>query len=343
MIAAVTGATGFLGGRLVRQLLEAGAEVRCLVRPGSDRAALRQGLAPAAARRLTTFAGSLERPEAYAAALRGSDVLYHAAAALRGSVPALFLSNVVGTRGLIEQAGRAGVRRLVLVSSIAVHGVGALPRHSVVDESCPLDPEPHRRDAYTFSKVEQERAAWDAHRRGAVPLVVVRPGVIYGPGRDCLSARVGLRFGGLLVKMGDQRLPHTHVDNCAAAVRLAGTVPGVEGESFNVVDDDPPTGGELLRAYRRGGGDRLRVVRVPGWAVGPLSGLCQWYHRRSRGQLPDVLTPYKSAAQWKPLHYANAKAKAVLGWEPRVGFAEGLRETLGWLAEARRREQPAAV
>jgi nucleoside-diphosphate-sugar epimerase len=324
---------------LVRQLLESGAEVRCLARAGSDQASLRRSLPPEHAARLTAHKGSLERPESYRPALEGCDVLFHSAAALRGSVPALFLSNVVGTRGLIEQAGRAGVRRLVMVSSIAVHGVSGLPAHSTVDESCPLDPEPHRRDAYTFSKVGQEQVAWDAHRRGAVPLVVVRPGVIYGPGRDCISARVGLRFGGLLVKMGNQKLPHTFVDNCASAVQLAGTVPGVEGESFNVVDDAPPTGSELLAEYRRSG-QRLRVVRVPGPAIGPLSRLCQWYHRWSRGQLPDVLTPYKSAAQWKPLHYSNAKAKAVLGWAPRVGFGEGLRRTLDWLRESDRAGQP---
>jgi nucleoside-diphosphate-sugar epimerase len=327
VIAAVTGGTGFLGRRLVRQLLDGCAEVRCLVRAGSDLAAASRAAPPGSAGRLATFTGSLERPESYRPGLDGCDVLFHVAAALRGSVPALFLSNVVGTRRLIEQAARCGVRKLVLVSSIAVHGVGGIRRWGVVDESCPLDPEPHRRDPYTFSKVEQERAAWEAHRRGDVRVAVVRPGVIYGPGRDCLSGRVGLRLGGLLVKMGGrQRLPYTFVDNCAAAVRLAGTVPAAAGESFNVVDDDSPTANELLREYRRR--HRLRVVGVPGWGIGPLSRLCQWYHRWSRGQLPDVLTPYKSAATWRPLCYSNAKAKAVLGWAPAVTFEQGLRAAL---------------
>jgi nucleoside-diphosphate-sugar epimerase len=328
VIAVVTGGTGFLGRRLVHQLLESGAEVRCLVRASSDRSALQHGLSDERAARLSTFTGSLERPESFRSALVGGTVLFHVAAALKGSVPALFLSNVVGTRHLIENANRANVHRLVLVSSLAVHGVGHLKRGSVVDETCPLDPEPHRRDPYTFSKVEQERVAWEAHERSAIRLSVVRPGVIYGPGRDCLSGRIGIRLGGFLLKMGGrQRLPYTFVDNCATAVRLAGTVAAAEGESFNVVDDAPPTGNELLRRYRRSG-NRVRVFGLPQWSIGPLSRLCQWYHRWSRGQLPDVLTPYKSAAMWKPLRYSNAKARSVLGWEPVVGFEQGLRETL---------------
>src|SRR5262249_28184836 len=152
----------FLGQRLVRQLLELGAEVRCLVRPGSDAGGIRRHLAANQAGRLTTFAGALERPESARPALADCDVLFHVASGLRGSVPGLFLSNVVGTRGLMAEAGRAGVGRFVLVSSIAVHDVGRMGRNRVVDESCPLDPEPHRRDPYTFSKVEQERAAWEA-------------------------------------------------------------------------------------------------------------------------------------------------------------------------------------
>jgi nucleoside-diphosphate-sugar epimerase len=334
MIAVVTGGTGFLGRRLVRQLLEQGAEVRCLVRVGSDQATLWRDLPVEMAARLTTFVGSLERPDGFSPALDGCDVLYHVAAGLKGSVPGLFLSNVVGTRGLIAQANRAGVGRLVLVSSIAVHGVGQLRRHSVVDETCPLDPEPHRRDPYTFSKVEQERVAWEAHRHGAVALSVVRPGVIYGPGRDVLSGRVGLQLKSLLVKMGNQRLPYTFVDNCARAVLLAGTTPGAAGEAFNVVDDAPPTGSQLVAECRRQG-KRLRVVRIPGPAIRPLSWACERYHYWSRGQLPAVFTPYKSAAQWKPLRYSNAKAKAVLGWQPRVGFGEGLRVTFESLAGGR--------
>ena len=328
-VSLVTGGTGFLGQRLVRQLLEDGAEVRCLVRPGTDVEAFRArcvGQAPVAGE-LHCFPGTLARPGALAEELKGVDAVYHLAAALGGGAAVLFANNVVPFRGLLRAAAEAKVGRFVLVSSLAVHGTARLRSGDTLDESIPLDPAPHLRDPYAYSKIEQEKLAWEAHREGGLPLVVVRPGVIYGPGRDPLSNRVGLRLGGLVVKMGgSQRVPYTFVGNCAAAVRLAGTVPGVDGESFNVVDDDLPRARTLLRQYRREV-SRVWVVPVPRLAIGPLSGFLEWYHKWSEGQLPAVLTRYKSAAHWKRLNYSNAKAKARLGWVPQVGFGEGLRCT----------------
>jgi nucleoside-diphosphate-sugar epimerase len=133
---------------------------------------------------------------------------------------------------------------------------------------------------------------------------------------------------------GRQQLPYVFVDNCADAVLRAGTARGVEGQAFNLVDDGLVTGRELLAQYRAVVG-RIRSVSIPHCAIGPLSGLCEWYHRRSRGQLPAVLTRYKSSAQWKPLRYSNARAKQALGWKAETSFADGLQQTLTWLREKR--------
>jgi nucleoside-diphosphate-sugar epimerase len=242
---------------------------------------------------------------------------------------------------VIQGVRPARPRRFVLVSSLGVHASGGLRAGDVLDEDCPLDPEPHLRDAYTYSKLAQEQAARKACRAGGLPLVVIRPGVIYGPGRDCLSSRVGLRVGGLFVRMGGrQRLPYTFVDNCADALVLAGTVPGVAGEAFNIVDDNPPTGRELLRRYQAVVSP-VHGVAVPGWAIGSLSLACEWYHRWSRGLVPAVITPYKSRALWNPLCYSNAKAKARLGWRPLVNFDQGLEQTFAWLRQQHDRAEQA--
>lgn len=336
----VTGGTGFLGRPLVRQLLGQGLTVRCFTRPGSSLDGLRSLEAEHAEGSLEIFRGHLGRPDSCAAALEGCEVVFHAAAELRGATAGLFLNNVSATRTLLQAAARSRPRRVVLVSSLGVYGSGSLPRGAVVDEDCPLDPHPHRRDAYTYSKVVQEQVARDTCRREGLPLVVIRPGVIYGPGRDCISGRMGLRLGSWLVMMGGgQELPYTFVENCARAILLAGTVSGAEGQGFNVVDDSPPTNRQLANQYRRAVGP-LGTLTVPGWAVSPLSDLCEWYHRWSHGQLPAVLTRYKSWAVWRPFRYSNAKAKAQLGWRPETDFAEGLKQTFTWLRQRRTTGQP---
>jgi nucleoside-diphosphate-sugar epimerase len=275
--------------------------------------------------------GNLARIESCDQIADGCEVVFHLAAAATGATAVLFRDNVIATRKLIEIVSRGSARRFVLVSSLAVYDTGGLRAGDIVDERCPLDPEPHRRDAYTYSKIAQEQVAWEAYRDLKLPLVVIRPGVLYGPGRDCLTTRVGLRLGKMLVRMGGkQLLPYNFVENCAEALALAGTTAGVEGEAFNVVDDDPPTARELVRQYRREV-QPLRVVPVCHPAIGPLSGLFEWYNRRSGGQLPSVLTRYKSKAQWNPLRYSNAKVKARFGWKPQTRFPEGLRETFSWL------------
>jgi nucleoside-diphosphate-sugar epimerase len=255
------------------------------------------------------------------------DVVVHAAAAMGGGAPVLFLNNVVALRRFLDvlQKLPSPPRRFVHVSSFGVYGTGHLRGGDTLDETCPLDPAPHLRDPYSYSKIAQEQVVWEAHAAGRLPLVVIWPGVIYGPGRGSLSNRIGLRVGRLMVRMGGgQQLPYTYVDNVAAAVALAASVPGIEGQAFNVLDDDLPRAKAVLKQYRREV-ERLRVVPVPYWAIRPLSGACEWYNRWSEGQLPAVLTRYKSMAAWKRLKYTNAKAKSVLGWKPSVSFVDGLR------------------
>ena len=176
----------------------------------------------------------------------------------------------------------------------------------MLDERCPIDLKPHLRDPYTFSKVLQEQAAQEVAEETRLALVIIRPGVIYGPGRSCITGRLGLSFGRWLIRMGGgQRVPYTYVDNVADAVVRAGIASGVEGQEFNIIDDDLPRARTLVRMYRnRIGG--LRVIPVPFWAIAPLS-------------------------LWKNLRYSNDLAKARLGWTPAIDFDEGLRRTFEFL------------
>jgi nucleoside-diphosphate-sugar epimerase len=156
--------------------------------------------------------------------------------------------------------------------------------------------------------------------------VVLRPGVIYGCGGTAISARVGFEIFGRFLHLGGRNvLPLTHVDNCADAVVLAGQSEAAVGQTFNVVDDDLVTAAQYLKRYRREV-RRLKVLRIPYPILRVLSRMVEGYHRWSKGQLPAVFTPYRTATSWKGTRFSNARLRA-LGWKPIVSTDEGLRTT----------------
>lgn len=324
----VTGGTGFLGRRVVKALCEDGLRVRCLVRPSSDVSALRDFVGPDHWPAVEVVAGELSDVDACRKLIDDCDTVAHVAAALGGSTAVMFLNTVIPTRHLLAAAAQVGVRRFVQVSSFGVYGAAGLSTGALLNESTPLDPHPELRDPYSYSKIVQEQVAWEARAQTNLPLVIIRPGVIFGPGRGVLSGRVGLNLGPLLVRMGgSQTLPYTYVDNCAAAIRQAVIAEGIDGEAFNILDDGLPTGSQLVRKMRRAG-KKVRSLWVPRPLIGPLSSIYEWYSRWSQGQLPGVITRYRSDSMWKKLKYSNEKAKTQLGWRPHVTFDEAFERSL---------------
>ena len=338
MKAFVTGGAGFLGQRLVARLLAQGDEVRCLVRSRSSVAELRD-MFPDALDKLEFVYGSLQDHRDLRSAVSGCDVVFHLAAAIKGTAPALFLDTVVGTRALTTAVADLPIRRFVLVSSLAVYGTYDMPRGMLLDERCAIDTLPHRRDPYTYSKIAQEQVCWEAYRDRGLPLVVVRPGVIFGPGRATLIGRVGLTAGSLVVRLaGRSRLPCTYVDNCADAVLLASRPEKAVGRAYNIVDDGAPTAKEVVRLHRRHRGS-LRVIPIPAMLVPAAAAVFEWYWERGGRLLPPVFTKYR-AALWKPLRYTHRAATEDLDWQPRVGMDVALQRTF---AQANTRVQESAA
>ncbi len=332
----VTGAAGFLGTQVVGRLLAQGHDVCCLVRTRASAETLSASLNSNESARLKFVFGSLNNIDSCRELVSHGRIGYHIASSLAGSAAALFTTNVIATRTLLKAVREGGCQRFVLVSSIAVYGTYHLAKHAVLDESCGLDPSPHLRDPYTFSKVAQEQVCWTARADWGLPLVVVRPGMIYGPGRECLTARVGLRVGALFVRMGGrQALPYTYIENCADAVVKAGLTDGIEGEAFNILDDELPNGRQLINEQRRRVGP-VRTLAIPLWALKPLSRYYTAYARYSKGQLPAILTPYRVSASWNSLGYSNVKARTRLGWTCAVDLAKGLQMTFDSLTQTRK-------
>jgi nucleoside-diphosphate-sugar epimerase len=326
----LTGATGFLGRRVLRELVDEGGAVRCAVRPGSDINRLRDFIGARRWNQTETVSGQLTNLDHCRALVTGCDVVYHAAAALSGCPSNLVMNSVISTRTLMTAAAEAGVSRFVLVSSLGVYGSQKLASHSVLDETCPVDTAGFLRDPYTYSKILQEEVAWQIANEQQLPLVVVRPGVIFGEERGVLCHRIGLSIGHHLLRMGgSQRVPFTYVDNCADAVKRAGIVAGIDGEVFNIVDDDLPTGRQVIREHRKSG-RRLKVIGIPQFAINWLADFNEYYSRKTEQQIPAVLTRYRVQAMWKSLRYSNELAKQKLGWRPTTTLDEAFQRTLAF-------------
>ena len=326
----VTGAGGFLGKRLIERLLVHGeTDIRAMLRDRSKGTALEAIAAQYPQAQVELFSANLKNPIEISAALDGVGLVLHAAAALKGSPAEMFLDSVVASRNLLEAVAAlapAPLPRIVHISSFGAMGIASIPRGAMVDEFVPMETQPGLRDVYSHTKLRQEKLFWDAQQQLGFELVVLRPGVIYGPGSGHFSNRVGLSmFGRFLHLGGSNLLPLTYVDNCAEAVVVAALSPQAAGKIYNVVDDDLVTSSEYLRLYQQKV-KPLRTIPIPYPLLLWGSGLVDRYSTRSKGQLPAIFTPYKVRAMWGGNRFSNSRLKQ-LGWKPIVSTRDALERS----------------
>ena len=326
----VTGASGFIGSRVVEKLVGFGfCNIRCFARASSSQA--RIGALSSLGRggaNVEVVTGNLLSPQDCAAATKDAKVIFHLAAG-RGekSFPEAFVNSAVTTRNLLGAiADHDCAKRFVNVSSFSVYSNRQKSRGSVLDESCPVEEVAHLRgEAYCFAKIEQDRVVIEHCKRLGIPYVILRPGQVYGPGNEGISGRVGINTFGLFLHLGGSNLiPLTYVDNCAEAIVLAGLKRGIDGEIFNVVDDDLPSSRRFLRLYKRNvkSFKSLYIPHVLSYLL-----CCWWedYANWSAEQLPPAFNRRRWHAYWKKTRYRNEKLKRLVGWVPKVRTPEGLR------------------
>jgi nucleoside-diphosphate-sugar epimerase len=324
----VTGAGGFIGCRVVECLLRLGfRNVRCFVRASSELAPLKRVIAESGARETEILVGNLLSREDCARAVLGAKLVLHLVTGRGKSFPGCFQNSVVTTRNLLDALRAEGTLvRFVNVSTFAVYSNRRLTRGAILDERCEIEPDMAQRyDAYSYAKLKQDELVEEYHRQYGLPYVVVRPCIVVGPGKKAMPGAVGLdTFGVFLHLGGSNRIPLTYVDNCAKAIVLAGLVRGVDGEVFNVVDDDLPTSRAFLRRYKKEV-RWFRSIPVPYALFYLLSFAWERYAEYSEGQLPPVFNRATCAFSWRPQRFSNRKLKERLGWTPEVSMNEGLQ------------------
>lgn len=330
MKALVTGASGFLGRSVVRRLRSDGVEVRALVRAG-------RGLDDAD---VDIYQGDICDDAAVEGAVRGMDLVVHCAARVEttGKWEEFAEVNVRGTRRVIRAAQSAGVRRIVHISSL---GVYAVPYDGVtITEDSAYESEGESRGHYSRSKLAADRVALDAARHGA-PVVVLRPGLLYGPGKRPPLARqsFSVKQFKLILATPAYTLPMTYIDNAADAVSLAATADGTVGQAFTIVDANMPQA-EYAALYRDACGESWRPMFLP---VGMIAAAAWGLERALRlARRRSPVTYHQIRRATRRAYYDCSRAEHLLGWRPAVSVPEGLRSTFASLQTASSEAAPRA-
>ncbi|HEY2773586.1 MAG TPA: NAD-dependent epimerase/dehydratase family protein [Candidatus Binatia bacterium] len=324
MRAFVTGGTGFLGSRVVSRLLARGDDVVALAREGAAADAL-------AGRGVEVVHGDLGDTEPWLPRAAECDVVYHVGARVLSSGPweEFWRVNVEATQRLMDASLAGKARRFVHVSSLGIFDIDR-DGLEIGDES-DYDRRPMLRGHYTRSKLDADRLASTAVRVGR-PVVVVRPGVLYGPkpsGQGIFLGRVKkfLRPDLLaVVSSPDYRVPLVYVENAADAVVLAGTAEGIERGIFNVIDDPDLTQQRYFRTLSDVRPRPLRVVYLPVSLISPVVRAADFAHRLARRRPWTVA--YQLLRSERSARYSTEAARSRLGWTPAVDLRTSLQESL---------------
>ena len=306
----VTGATGFVGVRLLQRLSrEGGRAVVASVRsvnaslPAGVSGVLVDGLGPA-----TNWSPALE----------GVDVLVHCAARAHVmkelAVDPLTVYrqvNVEGTLALARQASLAGVRRFVFISSIGVNGNQTHDPFTVDDVPCPQEP-------YAVSKYEAEQGLLLLANESSMEIVVIRPPLVYGPSAPgnfgTLLKWVGKGIPLPLASVRNNRRSFVALDNLVDLIITCIDHPAAANQTFLVADGEDVSTAELLQRMARAMNRKARLLPVPVWMLESAAALL--------GKR-DVARRLCGSLQLDISH-----TRQRLGWVPPIGLDEGLRRAV---------------
>ncbi len=310
----ITGALGFVGRALAARYCGLGAEVRGLdvrAEPGAN-----------------VVAGDVSRPELWDAHLEGCDLVVHTAAVVTNNVARqeAWRVNVLGTRRVLDAARRAGARRFVHISSLAVM------RHVVEDQADEAAPVMPTGNPYVDTKIAGEHVVLAAHAAGEAACTIIRPADVYGPGsRPWTVIPVQMMKKGLflLPANGQGVFRAVYIDDLVEGIVLAAERDEASGQVFILGGETAVTCDRFFGCYYRmlGKGEHppststgvaIAIAEV-GRALFKLLGKPTELGRGAMEMLSKKTT------------VSNAKAHRLLGWEPQVDLDEGMRRTEAWL------------
>lgn len=312
--AVVTGAAGFVGARTAAVLRERGWEVTGVDLRAAD----------------GTVAGDITEPGAWVERLAGADLVVHTAAVVDERAPAHahWHVNVGGTRTVLEACADAGVGRLVHLSSKVVLGRDVPPD---ADEYSAVRP---TGSPYTDTKLASEHLALQFAAEGRLPVTVVRPGDVYGPGGQQWTVRPVelMRQGRFFLPIdGTGVLAPVFVDDLVDGIVAAGTHPDAVGHVLFITGGPGVTAEEFFGHYARMLSRPVRSVSIAAPAARVVAGLVGRAARLFGQEVP--LSEHSIEYVTQSGAYRIDKAAAVLGWHPAIDLDEGMARTRAWLEQ----------
>lgn len=333
----ITGAAGFIGSKVVETFLKYGFKnLICFVRPTSNIENLTNKMSHKNRDNLTIFRGNLLSKEDCEEASKNVSLVCHLAAGIEKSFAGCFMNSVVGTRNLLDALIDCNnLKRFLNVSSMAVYSIKDIVKGGTLYETSEVDEASENRyEAYSYGKIKQEEIIIEYNRKYNIPYVIVRPGDVYGPGKYKVSGKVGIDTLGIFIHLGgNNRIPLTYIDNCADAIVLTGVKSGIEGEIFNIIDDDLPTSRNFLHMYKKHV-KKLNSIYIPYRFFYLLSYFWEKYSIYSNNQIPPVFNRNRCIAHWKKVKFTNKKLKEMVGWSPKVKTSVGLDRYFEYMRNA---------
>lgn len=313
----VTGATGFLGKYVVKELVEHGYQVRAFGRNSKVGRSLENSS-------VSYFQGDLTKADDVLEACKGMDLVVHAGAlsTVWGPWEDFYQANVLGTKYVLEACRQVGMQRLVYVSSPSIY---AAPKDQLAIKESDA-PEVNNLNNYIRSKLASERLFKDYPD---VPSIILRPRGLFGIGDTSILPRVinlSQKIGIPLIGDGRQLMDMTCVENVALAIRLAIEAPEAKGDIYNITNGEPRAFRDLLEESLTGLGYPIKYRKIPATLLSGIASSLEFLYKTLNLKGEPALTRYT----YYLLRYSQtldiSKAEKELGYHPKISISEGIEQ-----------------
>jgi predicted dehydrogenase/nucleoside-diphosphate-sugar epimerase len=314
----VTGGTGFLGKRLIEGLVREGYPVRVLARKLSN-------IEPLGKLGVEIFYGDVGDKESLTQSFEGIDVVVHAAAGTSGRKKDCETGTIQGTRNILEVCGNKKVSKLIYISSCSVYGVADYKTDQLVTEKSSLEKYPTKRGDYSASKQQAESFVGETIGKNKFPIVILRPGTVFGPGGDLFTPMMGfslMRKAFIVIGNGKFELPFVYIDNLVSAVITTIQNEKANNQTFNVVDDEKITKKQYVDQVMKKLYPKAFVVYFPYTLLSALIWGQEILFKILKRS--PFLTRYRLISSQRNVRYDNFKIKTTMQWSPVIKMNEAV-------------------